>query len=436
MSIPLVAIIGRPNVGKSSLFNRFISRKLAIVDDQPGVTRDRNYAIGEWNGREFYLIDTGGMIPESRSGINRLVLEQAETAIDQADLVVFVVDNKVGPDNVDLQIARNLLKSKRKIVFLANKTDNDVEVSDIYQFMSMGLNEPLPVSAANGFGVGDVLDAIVKGLPESEDFSSESDAIRIAVIGRPNAGKSQFINKLIGEERVIVSEIPGTTRDSVDTPFEFDGQKYILIDTAGLRKKAKVKEDIEYYTNLRTLRAIDNCDIALIIIDATRGLEGQDMKIIEDAVDARRGVVMAINKWDLIEKDGKTADDMERKINEQLKQFAFIPITFISALTGKRVSKTLNHIDTVFKNWQLKIPTPQLNDFLEDIYDKKHPAATQGKWVKFYYVTQAAIKPPTFIFFCNYPKLLQKSYLRYIENRFREEYELEGVPLRIKVKKK
>lgn len=436
MSTPLVAIIGQPNVGKSSLFNRFLSRRLAIVDDKPGVTRDRNYAVGEWNGRRFYLIDTGGMIPDSRSGLNRLVLEQSQTAVDQAQLVVFVVDNKVGPDDIDQKIARLLSKSEKKLIFLANKADNESEANDRFQFLSLGLGEPMPVSATSGYGVGDVLDAIAESLPSERSEGEESDAVRIAVIGRPNAGKSQFINKLIGQERVIVSDMPGTTRDSVDTPFEYDGKKYVLIDTAGLRKKARIKEDIEFYTSLRTLRAVENCDVALILIDAERGLEFQDLKIIEDAVEVRRAVVIAVNKWDLLEKDDRTVDQLKQAIRDKAKTFAYIPVVFISALTGQRVTKTLNYINSVYDNWLRRLATPDLNKFLEEITARKHPAAVQGKYIKFFYVSQPSVKPPTFVFFCNYPKLLQKSYLRYIENRLREKYDFSGVPIRIKVKKR
>lgn len=436
MSIPLVALIGRPNVGKSSLFNRFLKKRLAIVDDVPGITRDRNYALCDWRGREFYLIDTGGMIPGSKSALNRLVLEQSEVAIAQADLTVFIVDNQTGPDETDTKIARLLQKSGKNVMLLANKADNDTDAAQAYQFMNLGLDEPMAVSATSGLGIGDALDKIVDSLPSFEESAAESEAIRIAVIGRPNAGKSLFINRLIGEERVIVSEMPGTTRDAVDTPFEFEGQKYILIDTAGLRRKSKIKEDVEYYTTLRTLRAVEGCDVALVIIDAFQGLTFQDLKVIEDAVSSRRAIVLAVNKWDLVEKDEKTAEAYRERIKEAAKTFAYIPIIFISSLTGKRVPKTLTFVDQVYANWKRHVATPELNDYLQEIVQKQPPAAVQGKYIKLFYVSQADIKPPTFVFFCNYPERLQKSYLRYLENRLRDKYDFEGVPLRIKFKKR
>ncbi len=435
MSLPLVAIIGRPNVGKSSIFNRFLKRKLAIVDDTPGVTRDRNYSLCDWNGRQFYLIDTGGMIPDSQSGISRLVLEQSQVAIDQADLIILIVDCKTGVDAVDERIARLLHKSKRKIILLANKADNESDEAERFAFFRLGLGEPLLVSATGGRGIGEALDAIAEAIPEAVE-DENPDAVRIAVIGRPNAGKSLFINRLMGEERTIVSPTPGTTRDAVDTPFNFEGRKYVLIDTAGLRRKAKVKEDIEYFTTLRTIRAIESCHVALVLIDAERGLEVQDLKVIEDAAHARRGLVMAINKWDLIEKDERTADKLIENIKADAKTLSYIPIITISALTGQRVIKTMPLIDRVYQNWNREIKTSQLNNILEEIVQKQPPAAVRGKYIKLNYVTQAGTQPPTFLFFCNFPSYLQKSYLRYIENQLRLRFDFEGVPIRIKVRKK
>ncbi len=436
MSLPLVAVIGRPNVGKSSLFNRFLKRRIAIVDETPGVTRDRNFAICEWAGRRFYLIDTGGMIPDSKLSIEKMVLEQSDEAISQADLTVLVVDSQTGVDIIDQLIAERLLKAGRNVVLLANKADNEALEQERFQFLRLGLGEPLPVSALGGRGIGEALDHIVEHLPESRDEEPESDAIRIAVIGRPNVGKSSFINRLIGEERVIVSPVPGTTRDAVDTPFEYNGNKYVLIDTAGLRRKSKVKENIEFYTTLRTLKAIENCHVVLVLVDASQGLMVQDLKVIEDAATARRAIVMAVNKWDLVEKDDKTADIFTSQIHEYAKTLSYIPIIYISCLTGKRVTKTLKDIDRVYENWNRRISTSEINKFLEEIVSKQPPAAARGKWIKLLYVTQADIRPPTFTFFCNYPKSLQKSYLRYIENRLRERYDFDGIPIRIKVREK
>jgi len=436
MNLPLVALIGRPNVGKSSLFNRFLKKRLAIVDGTPGVTRDRNYSVCEWQGREFYLVDTGGMIPNSKAGINRLVLEQSEISIAQADVVVFVVDCLSGPDEIDDKIAAILQRSGKNVLLLANKADSETKALEIYEFMRLGLGEPMAVSAAGGRNIGDALDAIVKSLPAADEKTAESSAIRIAVIGKPNVGKSLFINRLIGEERVIVSPIAGTTRDAVDTPFKFNGRDYVLIDTAGLRKKAKVKEAIEYFTTLRTLRAIESCHVAMVLVDATEGLAVQDLKVIEDAIEARRAIVMAVNKWDLVEKDDKTADIFTSQIKNFAKTISYLPVIYISALTGQRVTKTISMVDHVYENWGRRIPTPELNSFLEEIVGKQPPAAVQGKYIKLFYVTQADINPPTFVFFCNYPKSLQKSYLRYIENQLRSRYDFEGIPIRIKFRKK
>jgi len=436
LSLPLVAIIGRPNVGKSSLFNRFLRKRLAIVDDTPGVTRDRNYARCEWTGKEFYLVDTGGMIPDSKGAIERMVLSQAETAIDQANPIVFVVDCQTGPDSTEQKIAGSLLKAGKKVVVLANKADDDALAMDRFQFLKLGLGEPLPVSATGGFGIGEALDEIVDYLPDETTSAEETDEIRIAVIGRPNVGKSSFINKLIGQERVIVSPVPGTTRDAVDTPFEYEGRKYVLIDTAGLRKKSRVRDDVEFYTTLRTLRAIENCHIAIILVDASEGLLVQDMKIIEDTVHARRGIVMAVNKWDLVEKDSGTADVFSSQIKEYARTLSYIPHIYISCLTGQRVLKALAIIDSVFENWNLNVATSELNKLLEKIVARRHPAAVAGKYIKLNYVTQTGVRPPTFLFFSNFPKLIQKSYIRYLENRIRDEYNLEGVPVRIRFKKK
>jgi GTP-binding protein len=436
MSLPLVAIIGRPNVGKSSVFNRFLRRKIAIVDDKPGITRDRNYALCDWNGREFYLIDTGGMIPETAKGIDRLVLEQAEEAVMQADLTLFVVDCQTGIDRADELIARRLQKSKRKVLLLVNKADNDNVAVERFAFYKLGLDEPCPVSANTGYGVGDALDKLVELLPHEADDKMAGDAVRIAIIGRPNVGKSSFINTLIGEERVIVSPVPGTTRDAVDTPFEYDGKKYILIDTAGLRRKTKVKEDLEFFMTLRTLRAIEGCHVAVVLVDASEGLSVQDLKVIEDAVEARRAIVLAVNKWDLVEKDTHTAGIFTEQVKTFLGVHGHIPQIFISALSGQRVAKTLTLIDTVYENWNRRIPTAELNAFVETMVAKQPPAAIRGKYINIYYATQTDVAPPTFTFFCNHPQLLQKSYLRYIDNRLRESYDFAGVPFRIKFKKR
>jgi GTP-binding protein len=436
LKLPLVALIGRPNVGKSSLFNRFLKKRVAIVDDRPGITRDRNYSICEWAGREFFLIDTGGMVPGSKSGMEKMVLEQSETAIAQADVIIFIVDCQTGLSNTDQKIAQKLLKGEKRVLMAANKADDDFSENERFQFERLGLGEPLPVSATAGRGIGEILDRIVALLPDGETEGTDTETIKIAVIGRPNVGKSSFINRLIGEERVIVSPVPGTTRDAVDTPFEIDGRRYILVDTAGLRRKEKVTEDLEFFTTLRTLRAVDDCHVALVLVDASEGLILQDLKVVESALETRRAIVLAVNKWDLIEKDEKTSDIFTSQIKDFARTLAFIPVIYISSLTGQRVAKTLTVVNSVFENWSREIPTGELNNFIEEIVRKQPPAAVRGKYMKILYGTQVGIRPPSFLLFCNYPDLLQKSYLRYIENQMRERFNFEGAPLRIKFKRK
>jgi GTP-binding protein len=436
MSLPLVALVGRPNVGKSSIFNRFLRKRIAIVDDRPGITRDRNYSICEWAGREFYLIDTGGIVPGAKGEIEKLAMEQSEIAMEQADLVVLIVDCQTGVDAMDEKIASSLIKSGKQVMLIVNKADDEFAEQEIYAFNRLGLGEPMGISATVGRGIGEALDKIISLMPEDIDVKSEEKTIRIAVIGRPNVGKSSFINKLIGAERVIVSAAPGTTRDAVDTPFEIGGKKYVLVDTAGLRRKSKVRDAIEYYTTLRTIRAIEYSDIAVVLIDASEGLITQDLKIIEDATEARRGIILAINKWDLIEKDGRTADRFTASIKELAQTLSYIPVIYISALTGQRVAKTIQLIDQVYENCGREISTPDLNSFLEEITAKQPPAAARGKYIKILYGTQVGIRPPSFIFFCNHPTLLQKSYLRYLENQLRDRYDFSGAPFRIKFKRK
>jgi len=436
MSLPLVALIGRPNVGKSSLFNRFLKKRIAIIDDRPGITRDRNYSICEWSGREFYLIDTGGIIPGAKGLIEKMVLEQAEIAIEQADVIALIVDCQTGVDQVDERIASSLIKAGKRVALFVNKADNDLAENEQYQFKRLGLGEPMAVSATVGRGIGEALDRIISLLPNSGIDEKEKEVIKIAVIGRPNVGKSSFINKLIGEERVLVSPVPGTTRDAVDTPFELDGKNYVLVDTAGLRRKSRVADQLEYYTTLRTLRTIENCHIAVVLVDASEGMIVQDLKIIEDAMESRRGIVLAVNKWDLIEKDGKTAEIFSSQIKEYARTLSFIPVIYISSLTGQRVSKTLSHVDQVYSNWSRNVPTAELNTLVEQIMERQPPASVRGKHIRIMYAAQVDVRPPTLIFFCNHPDLIQKSYIRYIENQLREKYDFSGVPLRIKFRKK
>ncbi len=437
MRIPTVAIVGRANVGKSSLFNRFLRRKLAVVDAEPGITRDRNYAVCDWSGRDFRLIDTGGLVFRAKDLMEKAIADQTEFAFNEADVVMFIVDAQVGPDDTDLNIARDLQRSKKPHVLVANKADTDAIELGAYEFMKLGLGEPTSVSAANGRGIGDLLDKVIAVLPPpAPEDAEETDRIRVAVLGRPNVGKSSFINALTGQARAIVTPMAGTTRDAVDTPFDVDGRKYTLIDTAGLRRKYKVHENVEFYTTLRTLRAIDDCDIAIVLIDAAAGLTVQDMKVIDEVLTHRRSAVLAVNKWDLIEKDSATADRMAKEIKEQLARMSFLPLMFVSALSGQRVLKVLDTVDDVYNEMHRRIDTSALNTFLEKIVARKHPPARQGKYIKLNYMTQTEIAPPTFIIFSNNPTMIDKSYIAYISNQIRHEYGFVGVPFRLKFKRK
>ncbi len=437
MSLPVVAIIGRPNVGKSSLFNRFLRQKLAVVDAVAGVTRDRNYADCEWAGRQFMLVDTGGMIPESKDLMERLTLEQADFAVTEADVVLFVVDTQTGINTVDQKIARNLLKTKKNAVLVANKADNQDLTLETFEFMKLGLGDPFAISATGGLGIGELLDEVVKRLPPLEELEAEDEsAIKVAIVGRPNSGKSSFINKLLGEERLIVSPMAGTTRDSVNTTIEFKGRKYTLIDTAGLRKKYKVHENIEFFTYLRAIRAIDSCDVAVVLFDAAEGMSTQDQHIISEVTNRRRGAVLAVNKWDLIEKETGTAEEFTRELKDRLSNVGYLPIIYISALTGQRVPKVLGLVDQVYEQFNRRIPTPELNDLLQKALQRRKPPAKQGKYIQIKYLTQSETAPPTFIFFVNHPPLIAKTYIAFLENQIRAAFGFEGVPIRLKFRRK
>lgn len=437
MRMPTVAIVGRPNVGKSSLFNRFLKRNIAVVDEEPGVTRDRNYAVCDWAGVRFHLIDTGGIIPDSKNLMEKAITDQTDFAIHESDLVLFLVDAQVGTDNVDLKIARSLKRSGKKCLLVANKSDNEQIETEIYDFLKLGLGEPAPVAATVGRNVGELLDKLVSMLPPAEAMGpDEPESIRVALVGRPNVGKSSFINKLVGSERLLVTPIAGTTRDSVDTPFEFNGQQYTLIDTAGLRRKYKVTENIEFYTNLRADRAIEGCDVAVVLIDATQGVSAQDQRIMDKVIGVRRPSVLAVNKWDLIEKDEMAVTEFGKALKEMLRKFSRMPVIYVSALTGQRVPKVLALVKQVHQENHRRIATGELNDFLQMVVGKKHPPARKGKYIRFYYVTQSEIAPPTFIFFSNYPDLIDKTYINYLNNQLRATFGFDGVPIRLKFRKK
>lgn len=436
MTLPVVAIIGRPNVGKSSLFNRFLRQNIAVVDETPGVTRDRNYSVCDWNGVNFRLVDTGGIIEQEGDEMQKHIFDQTMFAVEEADLVLFLVDCQTGPVDIDLNIARRLKKVYDKTILIANKADTDEKESEIFEFMNLGMGEPYPISAVGGRNIGDLLDKIVERLPRPDSSSAEEDIIRVAIVGKPNVGKSSFINKLIGQQRLIVTSIAGTTRDAVDTPFEYENRQFVLVDTAGLRRKYKVHEDIEFYSNLRTTRAIESCNVAVVMIDATEGVTAQDQKILEEVYTKRRAVVLAVNKWDLIEKDERTADEFTLAIKKILARHSYLPVVYISAQSGQRLTKVLQLVVSVYDESNRRIATSELNKFLEAIVAKKHPPAKRGKMIKLTYVTQTEIAPPTFLIFSNQPKLVDKTYISYITNQLREKFGFSGVPVRIKFKKK
>jgi len=436
MSVPVVAIVGRPNVGKSSLFNRFLKKKLAVVDPEAGVTRDRNYALCDWNGRQFRLVDTGGMVPGTRDALEKAILDQSDFAIHEADLVLLVVDVQVGPDQLDERLAGILHKSGKNSILVANKADDETLEREVYALSRLGLGDAQPVSATAGLGIGELLDEIVERLPEPESIEPVSDGIRVALVGRPNVGKSSFINRLLGEERLIVAPTAGTTRDAVDTPFELDGQAYVLVDTAGLRRRYKVQENIEFYTNLRAERAIEDCHVAVVLVDAVDGFTSQDQRILAQVLEKRRPAVLAVNKWDLIEKDTHTADRFTVAIKEALARFSFVPLMYVSALTGQRIARVLEQVRKVHAEHNKKIPTSQLNELLRRAFARRKPPAKQGKYIQFNYVTQTEVAPPTFIFFTNHPQLVDKSYLNYLANQLRAEFGFEGTPIRLKCQRK
>ncbi len=434
MSLPIVAIIGRPNVGKSTLFNRLLKKRLAVVDNRAGVTRDRNYATCTWNDKSFYLVDTGGLLPSTKDELEKQVKAQAESAMDEADIILFLVDNKVGAQEIDLEIARKLRKSDKKVFLVANKADNQKEELEAHSLARLGLGEPYPISAENGRNATELLEEISRLLPEVKP--EEEKGIKVAVIGRPNVGKSTFVNTLLGEQKLVVSQTPGTTRDSIDSRVRIEEDDFILIDTAGLRKRTRVKDDLEYYITLRTLRSIQRADVCLLLTEAPAGLINQDLKIATEVIDMWKGLVIGVNKWDMIEKENKSADYYTKWIKSYAPFLDFVPVSFISAKTGQRVRKMMELVKEIYLERRKRIPTNELNKILEAEIKKQPPSAVKGRYVKIYYCTQTDIMPPTFVFFCNYPDLLKKPYLKYLENKIREHFGFAGCPLRIKVNKR
>ncbi len=429
MSKPVVAIVGRPNVGKSTLFNRITGETIAIVEDTPGITRDRLYQEAEWSGREFILVDTGGLDFTEQGEIMTNIRRQAEIALQEADVIVFTVDARTGITSTDQDVAALLRKNSKNIVLAANKVENFDGRQDYFQFYKLGLGEPIPVSAAEGLNTGELLDRIVDLLPTGEK-EENPDFMRIAVIGRPNVGKSSLVNALIGQERVIVSNIPGTTRDAIDTFVEKDGQVYNLIDTAGMRRKSKIElNTTERYSIIRSLRAIDRCQVALLLLEATEGVTEQDKKIAGYAHERGKALVIVVNKWDLIQKDDRTSVRFTEDLREELPFLSYAPILFISALTRQRVGKVLDYADSVFKSYQLKVSTPGLNNLIKEAVLRNPPPSYKSRKLKIYYVTQTAAAPPRFIFQVNDNKLIHFSYRRYLENQIRQAYGFEGTPI-------
>jgi len=437
MAKPLVAIVGRPNVGKSMLFNKLAGKRLSIVEDTPGVTRDRLYAQAEWRGRVFDLVDTGGIEPGSDDQILSFMREQAEIAIAAADVIVFVCDIKTGVTAADQDVAGMLQRSGRPVVLAVNKMDGVGETDpDIYEFYNLGLGEPLPVSAVHGHGTGDLLDACFEHFPPPQEEEAEDGVIKVAVIGRPNVGKSSLVNRILGQERVIVSDIAGTTRDAVDSYFENETGKYLIIDTAGIRRKSKVDDRVEKFSVLRAAMAVERSDVCVIMIDACEGVTEQDTKVAGMAHEAGKACIIAVNKWDAVEKDGKTMKRMEEEVRRGLSYMAYAPVIFLSALTGQRVEKLFGLIQDAAEQAAMRISTGVLNQVLADAQARVQPPTDKGRRLKIYYMTQAGVKPPHFVIFCNDVRLFHFSYQRYLENQIRATFGLTGTPVRITLRQR
>ena len=434
---PTVAIVGRPNVGKSTFFNYIVGKRISIVEDTPGVTRDRIYADTNWRGMDFTLIDTGGIEPESEDIIISQMRTQADMAVSIADVILFITDFKQGVTEADKEIALMLRKSNKPIVLACNKADNFGKISDdIYEFYNLGLGDPYPVSAVNAIGIGDVLDAIYEELPKNNNDDDDSEIIKVAIIGKPNVGKSSLVNKILGENRVIVSNIAGTTRDAIDSEFENEFGKYVFIDTAGIRRKSKVTENLEKYSVMRTLLAVERADVCLLMIDANEGVTDQDAKIAGEAHEAGKGIIIVVNKWDEYEKDTNTTEKYKKEIYNKLAYLSYAPIVFISAKTGQRVNKLFELINEVASQNALRVSTSVLNQVLNEAIAIVQPPTDKGKRLKIFYMTQASTKPPTFVVFVNDKQLFHFSYERYLVNQLRKEFILTGTPIRIIVREK
>ncbi len=433
----LVAIVGRPNVGKSSLFNMLAGERIAIVKDEPGITRDRIYTDVEWNDRSFTIIDTGGIEPESSDEILKQMRYQAELAIDAADVIVFMTDVQLGLSDADHKVADILRKSRKPVILAVNKVDSFKKYeADVYEFYNLGLGDPVPISADQRLGIGELLDEVTKNLPEGLSADEEDERPRIAIVGRPNVGKSSMINRYLGKDRLIVSDVAGTTRDAVDTVVKRNGREYIFVDTAGLRRKSRVKEELEAYMIARTVSAVEKADVVILVIDATEGVAEQDAKIAGIAHERGKGIIIAVNKWDMVEKDDKTIYRMSRDIQQKLSFMPYAEILFVSAKTGQRLEKMFASIDTVIENRSLRVQTGVLNEIMAEAVAMQQPPSDKGRRLRLLYITQVAVKPPTFVIFVNSSKLMHYSYTRYIENRIREAFGFAGTPIKFIIRER
>lgn len=435
--LPVVAILGRPNVGKSTLFNRIIRKRDAIVDDTSGVTRDRKYQKTDWAGVDFELMDTGGYVPGSNDLFEKVIRQQVELAINEADVIVFLLDVTTGITSLDLDIANTLQRCENPVITVVNKVDNELRENELGEFYKLGLGEPVAISAISGRNIGDFLDILIDTLPQKVNWSeSEDECIRLAIIGRPNVGKSSYANAVLGENKLIVTDIPGTTRDAIDTRVRYKNRELLLIDTAGLRKKARVKEQVEYFSTVRTHNAIRKCDIAIVLIDAAESFADQDKKIIHTAVEEGKGVVLGVNKWDLIEKDTRTASVFEKNIRYEIREMSYIPVMFISVERRQRIFRLMDVALSIYDESGKRIPTRELNNLLRESIEKNHPPAYGRKWVKINYMTQTRIHPPGFTFFTNEPEGIRQNYRNYLENQIRTRHGFMGVPIRLHFRKK
>jgi GTP-binding protein len=437
MSKPVVAIVGRPNVGKSTLFNALAGEMISIVKDAPGVTRDRIYADVTWLDKEFTMIDTGGIEPDSKDIILSQMREQAQIAIDTADVIIFITDVKQGLVDADSKVADMLRRSGKPVVLVVNKVDNfDKYMADVYEFYNLGIGDPVPISAASRLGLGDMLDIVAENFPEGSAQAEDDDRPRVAIVGKPNVGKSSIINKLLGENRVIVSDIAGTTRDAIDTEILHNGKEYIFIDTAGLRRKNKIKEELERYSIIRTVTAVERADVVLMVIDATEGVTEQDAKIAGIAHERGKGVIIVVNKWDAIEKSDRTMREYESDIRQVLSYMPYAEIMYVSAATGQRLNRLYDMIDMVIENQTLRIATGVLNEIMTEAVAMQQPPSDKGKRLKLYYITQVAVKPPTFVIFVNDKELMHFSYTRYLENKIREAFGFRGTSLKFFIRER